>query len=143
MWGQFSVYSDSVSVALVRAKIDQQLRQKYDELIIQMENSPKTPPINYVLPTSPIRYSNNASSASIHNNYYSSRPRLDNNTPMHDNVQLSVDHLRRFWTAPVVVSREEWLQWLSTLRTQILRQSPSFALRTCAPLAEINANLAK
>lgn len=38
---------------------------------------------------------------------------------------------------------QDWDQWLVLLRIQFIRQSPSAALRACAPLADVHVSLAK
>jgi hypothetical protein len=57
--------------------------------------------------------------------------------------QINFDLLRRFLSTNMQNSREEWLQWLSTLRIQFIRQSPSSSIRACTSLADKNATLAK
>uniref|UniRef100_A0A914I1V5 Serine/threonine-protein kinase TOR n=1 Tax=Globodera rostochiensis TaxID=31243 RepID=A0A914I1V5_GLORO len=58
-------------------------------------------------------------------------------------LAINLDQLRRFWTVQPLLSREDWLQWLGTLRNQFVRQSPSPALRACALLAEVCEPLSK
>ncbi|MCP9257960.1 Serine/threonine-protein kinase mTOR [Dirofilaria immitis] len=41
------------------------------------------------------------------------------------------------------ISFQDWDQWLVLLRIQFIRQSPSAALRACAPLADVHISLAK
>ncbi|CAD5209675.1 unnamed protein product [Bursaphelenchus xylophilus] len=149
MWVQFTVYRDSVDAALNKYKIEQSLRSDYDDLVIQMINAPKNPPVSYLLPQVGRRFPTGAFPG---NNYAQAAgsggvPRTINQSSsrmsLKDKAPRNIEHLKRFWSAPVVVSRDEWLQWLATLRTQVLRHSPSFALRICAPLAELYEPLAK
>ena len=56
---------------------------------------------------------------------------------------INIDQLRRFWTANSLTSRDDWLQWLTTLRIQFSRQSPSAAIRACAGLVEVNETLSR
>ncbi|CAD5206660.1 unnamed protein product [Bursaphelenchus okinawaensis] len=140
MWSQAPVYRDSIEQALRKYKVDSLLRADYDELVIQMTNSPKNPPINYMLPQIGRNYG--VGSKSMLRSGFRSQEEAAQKA-IRDNPKRSVEHLKRFWSAPVVVTRDEWLQWLATLRTQMLRSSPSFALRICAPLAEINEAMAK
>ncbi|KAL3082736.1 hypothetical protein niasHS_010538 [Heterodera schachtii] len=58
-------------------------------------------------------------------------------------LAINLDQLRRFWTVQPLLSREDWLQWIGTLRNQFIRQSPSSALRACAVLAEMCESLSK
>ncbi|KAL3123620.1 hypothetical protein niasHT_002511 [Heterodera trifolii] len=58
-------------------------------------------------------------------------------------LAINLDQLRRFWTVQPLLSREDWLQWVGTLRNQFIRQSPSSALRACAVLAEMCESLSK
>lgn len=153
MWAQFTVYQSMVKAAINKNRVDSCLRAEFEELLVQLENSPRNPPLDYFPHASPVarRMHNSNTAASLRGfgggnappRSFHSTDAAGAATAADDGGTLNVDHLRRFWTAPVIVSRDEWLQWLATLRTQILRQSPSFALRTCAPLAEIHEALAK
>ena len=57
--------------------------------------------------------------------------------------QVNIELLKRSWAIHTFTSREEWLQWLKSWRTQFIRQSPSSAIRSCATLAETSEQLAK
>ena len=50
---------------------------------------------------------------------------------------------QRAWQVTHQNTKDDWLTWLSNLRVQVLRQSPSSALRATAPLAEADVNIGK
>ncbi|KAI6231501.1 Serine/threonine-protein kinase TOR [Aphelenchoides besseyi] len=149
LWTQYMVYANSVSQALHRCKVDVALRVEYDQLYQQIrQNLPAPPNQTQYFPTAgqriPIAPHNSigqqqASSGGHPRQITAAEAAAANDATKKTNVEV----LRRFWTAPVVVSRDEWLQWLATLRTQLLRQSSSAALRSCAELAEMHEPLAK
>lgn len=57
--------------------------------------------------------------------------------------QINFEQLRRFLTTNAQNSREDWLQWLTTLRIQFIKQSSSSSIRACTTLADKNEPLAK
>ncbi|CAK5074309.1 unnamed protein product [Meloidogyne enterolobii] len=133
-WDQFPIYKDSVNTALRRHRVDGALRQEYREqlanlqvlhaqnLPLQLERQPITEP-SFVRQIQFL-------------------PPLEAETSKED-FHVNVDQLRRCWKIQTLTSREDWLQWLSTLRVHFIRQSPSPALRACTGLAEAHDPLAK
>lgn len=153
MWDQFLVYKESVQLALSRSKVDQDLRKLFNEQLLKIQNGPPQGVADG------LALSNNRRIPNINELRGSSRSSSNNPSTgtvavlvAHSIVRylgrefrhlINVDQLRTFWTAQSLTSREDWLQWLRTLRTQFIKQSPSAALRACASLADMHEPLAK
>nr|CAD2185114.1 unnamed protein product [Meloidogyne enterolobii] len=133
-WDQFPIYKDSVNAALRRHRVDGALRQEYREqlanlqvlhaqnLPLQLERQPITEP------------------SFVRQIQFLPPPEAETSK---EDFHVNVDQLRRCWKIQTLTSREDWLQWLSTLRVHFIRQSPSPALRACTGLAEAHDPLAK
>ena len=50
--------------------------------------------------------------------------------------------LNSAWDASQKSTREDWQEWMRRISVELLRQSPSNALRACAPLATLYQPLA-
>ncbi|KAL7080367.1 hypothetical protein ACQ4LE_000271 [Meloidogyne hapla] len=157
-WDQFPIYKDSVNAALRRHKVDGALRQEYREhlanlqvlnaqnLPLQHERQPTTEPsfarqIQFLPPSEAESTSKDdaaSTSSALENIKMSRMPSVRDN-----HFHVNVDQLRRCWKIQTLTSREDWLQWLSTLRVHFIRQSPSPPLRACTALAEAHDPLAK
>ena len=57
--------------------------------------------------------------------------------------RIDIEQLRSWLTVNTLVSRDDWLHWLSYLRIQLIINSPSFAIRACGTLAKTNDALSK
>lgn len=51
-------------------------------------------------------------------------------------LPMSTANLQRAWAATRQVSKEDWLEWLRRLSIELLKESPSPALRSCYTLAQ-------
>jgi len=51
--------------------------------------------------------------------------------------------LRRAWESSQRSTREDWAEWMRNFSIELLKQSPSRALRACASLAQINPGMAR
>lgn len=49
---------------------------------------------------------------------------------------MSLSHISQAWAATRQVSKEDWLEWLRRLSIELLKESPSPALRSCYTLAQ-------
>ncbi|KAI6224301.1 Serine/threonine-protein kinase TOR [Aphelenchoides fujianensis] len=151
LWSQYLVYAHSVNAAIQRCRVDAGLKAEYELLYQQIRQGCQPPNDQQFFPTEgqriPIAAHNSAAVQPPAAAAGGAHPRqiagADAQSTGDGAKKVQVEVLRRFWTAPVVVSRDEWLQWLATLRTQLLRQSSSAALRACAELAEMHEPLAK
>ncbi|VDK68536.1 unnamed protein product [Litomosoides sigmodontis] len=124
MWRQFLVFRKSVDCALVRYGLH---CDEYLKLTVLLdEGSAASPSHSPAVKVSPSQGKQLITSA------------------RHEKGQrINFDVLKRTWTTAQLVSKEDWDQWLVLLRIQFIRQSPSAALRACAPLADVHVSLAK
>ena len=51
--------------------------------------------------------------------------------------------LRRAWESSQRSTKEDWLEWMRHLSVELLKQSPSPALRACIDLAQVQPHLAR
>lgn len=56
-------------------------------------------------------------------------------------LKVSELNLQQAWTQDRRVSKDDWLEWLRRLSTELLKQSPIPALRSCYPLASTYSQL--
>lgn len=59
--------------------------------------------------------------------------------------KLTVDQplLKSLWNCSQQRTKEDWQEWLKRLSIQLLKESPSYSLRVCSPLASVYLPLAK
>ncbi|VDK69521.1 unnamed protein product [Anisakis simplex] len=124
MWKQFMVFRASVDHALIRNNLH------CDEYFVLMS---KLDEGSAASPEKPAAFGISATKATNQ----STLSRLEKGQ------RINVDVLKKTWTVVQLVSKEDWDQWLLLLRLQFIRQSPSAALRACAPLADMHQPLAK
>ncbi|KUL87163.1 hypothetical protein ZTR_05655 [Talaromyces verruculosus] len=58
-------------------------------------------------------------------------------------MQVNQQHLKNAWDASQKSTREDWQEWIRRFSVELLKESPSPALRACASLAGIYQPLAK
>ena len=58
-------------------------------------------------------------------------------------LAVNPDHLKNAWEASQRSTREDWQEWIRRLNLELLKESPSPALRSCATLASSYSPLAK
>ncbi|KAK9465831.1 armadillo-type protein [Lipomyces arxii] len=58
-------------------------------------------------------------------------------------LPVNQQHLKAAWEASQKSTRDDWQEWIRRLSVELLRESPSHALRACASLAGIYYPLAK
>lgn len=56
--------------------------------------------------------------------------------------QISEKHLKRTWDTSNRSTKEDWNDWIRRLSVELLIESPSHALRSCAALARLYPPLA-
>ena len=54
-----------------------------------------------------------------------------------------VTSLRRAWESSQRSTKEDWAEWMRNFSIELLKQSPSRALRACAALAQTNPSMAR
>lgn len=52
-------------------------------------------------------------------------------------------HLKQAWDTAQINARQDWVDWIYRLGVELIRQSPSHALRACITLVETQSPLAK
>ncbi len=52
---------------------------------------------------------------------------------------VNQQHLKQIWNTAGVVDGKDWMEWLKRLARELMRESPSQALRACCGLAEQHA----
>lgn len=58
-------------------------------------------------------------------------------------LPVNQEHLKNAFDADQVSTREDWLEWMRRFSVELLKESPSHALRACASLAGVYQPLAK
>lgn len=58
-------------------------------------------------------------------------------------LNVTAANLQNAWTATRRVSKDDWLEWLRRLSIELLKESPSPALRSCLALAQTYSQLPK
>ncbi|GAB6019044.1 hypothetical protein CHUAL_000671 [Chamberlinius hualienensis] len=58
-------------------------------------------------------------------------------------LSLSTSNLERAWSATSRISKDDWLEWLRRFGIELLKESPSPALRSCYTLAQTYQQLQK
>jgi FKBP12-rapamycin complex-associated protein len=58
-------------------------------------------------------------------------------------LPVNQEHLKVSWEASHKSTREDWLEWMRRFSVELLKESPSNALRACAALASVYQPLAK
>ncbi|KAG8833646.1 phosphatidylinositol kinase- protein kinase tor1 [Serendipita sp. 399] len=56
-------------------------------------------------------------------------------------LNVNQQHLKEAWDVSGVVTRENWQDWFKNFSTELLQESTSPALRSCAPLVEVHPPL--
>ena len=73
--------------------------------------------------------------------------RLGDDSNFADIVQKKLlpnqEHLKNAWEASQKSTREDWIEWMRRFSVELLKESPSHALRACADLAGVYQPLAK
>lgn len=57
-------------------------------------------------------------------------------------IPVNPSHLIKAWDVTQRSTEADWIEWFRRLKTELLRESPSAALRACSPLAQSFAPLA-
>ena len=58
-------------------------------------------------------------------------------------LPVNQEHLKNAWEASQKSTREDWIEWMRRFSVELLKESPSHALRACAGLAGVYQPLAK
>jgi hypothetical protein len=58
-------------------------------------------------------------------------------------LPVSQQSLKRAWEASQRSTKEDWVEWIRRLSVELLKESPSHSLRSCASLASVYQPLAR
>ena len=58
-------------------------------------------------------------------------------------IQINPHNLRKAWESSQRSTREDWTEWIRRFSVELLRESSSPALRSCAALAQVYTPLAR
>ena len=64
-------------------------------------------------------------------------------TPDSTKMVVNQQHLKQAWDVSQVSSKEDWFEWIRRLAIELMKESPSHALRACVTLAEAHPPLAR
>ena len=64
-------------------------------------------------------------------------------TPDSTKMVVNQQHLKQAWDVSQVSSKEDWFEWIRRLAIELMKESPSHALRACVTLAEAHSPLAR
>ncbi|KAK0217827.1 phosphatidylinositol 3-kinase [Armillaria fumosa] len=122
----FAIFVPTINKALVRNRIP---HVKYENLITKLLNGEQLPQEPGVLELLSIE---NAKSAEY-------------SVPAAEAAKLTVNqqHLKTAWDTSQISTRDDWLDWIHRLTVELMKESPSHALRACMSLVDIHTPLAK
>ncbi|KAH7926057.1 FAT-domain-containing protein [Leucogyrophana mollusca] len=58
-------------------------------------------------------------------------------------LTVNQQHLKQAWDVSLVATKEEWNEWMHRLSVELMKESPSHALRACMSLVDTHPPLAK
>ena len=58
-------------------------------------------------------------------------------------LPVNQQHLRKAWETSQRSTKDDWAEWIRRLSVELLKESPSHALRACASLASVYYPLAR
>lgn len=123
MGSEFTVFIEVINSVLTRYKVHD---HTWDQLVAKLLNSEPLPQ---------------------NLNPYVNRDKIrDEVSPAEvPNMKLPVNqpHLKQAWDTSSRSTREDWLEWLRRLSVELLKESPSHAIRACASIAVLHAPLAR
>ena len=119
----FDPYIDAVKKSLVRNHVS---HHQFDVLVTRLRNGEALPQ-----DLSPDRY------------YGAINDETTNADVVQRKLPVNQEHLKVSWEASNRTTREDWQEWMRRFSVELLKESPSNALRACAVLASVYQPLAK
>lgn len=58
-------------------------------------------------------------------------------------MTVNQQHLKQAWDVSQVVTKENWNEWMHRLSVELMKESPSHALRACMSLVDLHPPLAR
>ena len=123
MGSEFTVFIDVVNKALTRYKIH---NSTYEQLVNKLINSEPLPQ---------------------NLNPYRKKTRIREEVTSGDTpsgkLPVNQQHLKQIWDVSQKSTREDWAEWFRKLSVELLKESPSHAIRACASIAVVHGQLAR
>ncbi|KAL8715140.1 MAG: hypothetical protein Q9220_001097 [cf. Caloplaca sp. 1 TL-2023] len=119
----FLCYSVTVKKALVASHIS---HHNYDVLVSKLQKDEDLP-----------------ENLSPDENYGAPRDDSSLTDAVQKKLPVNLEHLKTAFEASQKSTREDWLEWMRRFSVELLKESPSHALRACASLAGVYQPLAK
>ncbi|KAI5120260.1 hypothetical protein M0805_004596 [Coniferiporia weirii] len=125
MGSDFAIFVPSINKALLKNRIH---NPKYEALITKLLNGERLPQEGAGLDV--LRLD------SIGTSEFSAPA---------DPTKMTVNqqHLKQAWDVSQIVTREDWNEWMHRLSVELMKESPSHALRACMSLVDIHPPLAR
>ncbi|KAF9047130.1 phosphatidylinositol 3-kinase [Hymenopellis radicata] len=122
----FAIFVPTINKCLVRHRIQ---HLKYENLITKLLNGEQLPQEPSVLELLSIENAKNAEFP----------------TPASEAAKLTVNqqHLKTAWDTSLTTTRDDWNEWIHRLTVELMKESPSHALRACMSLVDIHTPLAR
>jgi phosphatidylinositol kinase/protein kinase (PI-3 family) len=94
------------------------------------------------------KFANKNQSTSIDLKLYESQEeeeefKASHNSGHHERLVVNQNNLKKIWDVTQRSTRDDWVEWLRGFSIELLKESPSPALRACSQLAQKYPSLAK
>lgn len=119
----FDPYVDAVKKSLIKNHVS---HHQFDVLVTRLRNGETLPQ-----DLSPDRY------------YGAANDEATTSDVVQRKLPVNQEHLKVSWEASQRSTREDWQEWMRRFSVELLKESPSNALRACAVLASVYQPLAK
>ncbi|RDD40512.1 Serine/threonine-protein kinase mTOR [Trichoplax sp. H2] len=129
--GKYKIFISMVNKVLQKHRIQ---HLKYESVVSKVLKSSHTVDSESVFSARPRRSTTVMSEMATTNN-------TENNTIK--KLYVSADNLKRAWEPGRRVNKDDWTEWLRRLSVELLKESPSPALRSCWSLAQAYSPLAR
>jgi len=127
MGSNYALFMPMVNQLVIKHKIQY---QKYDVMLSRLVNGGSSEP--FVIPDPEEPYEIAATDA----------PVVDSSTAS-KKLPVNQTNLKRSWEASQRSTRDDWQEWIRRLSVELLKESPSHALRACSTLAGVYHPLAR
>ena len=124
--------------------------KRFDAMRERIESGGKFPPISSLSISSNVNFSSSSSANGMvkENEYVEDANAFDPRSnrpppPVQQKLVVNETALRKAWESSQRSTKEDWLEWMRQLSVELLKSSPSPALRACADLANVQPNVAR
>ncbi|TDL23875.1 atypical/PIKK/FRAP protein kinase [Rickenella mellea] len=121
----FAIFVPTINKALLKHRFT---HAKYENLVSKLLNGERLPQETGVIEL--LRHDTNA---------------MPEFTAPADPTKMTVNqqHLKQAWDVSQVVTKDDWNEWMHRLSVELMKESPSHALRACMSLVDIHPPLAR